>query len=94
MRRVPTHDHITAMCSQLLLALLAGGPRFQLATRGDSIGKRCRPCGACDAGRRNFFDECYIVKNELCMLTRACRNGASVWRHAGEWQCDTYDTLS
>ena len=62
--------------------------RSLIITTHRRIGRRCRPCGACDASRAQFFDECYIVKNEMCMLYRACKNGREVWNTTGSWRCE------
>lgn len=61
-------------------------PEFFLATEGRSIGRRCRPCGACNASQPSF-DECFIVKSEYCLLNRACVNGDEVWHTTGRWTC-------
>ena len=37
------------------------GARFFLATAGKNIGRRCRPCGACNASRPSF-DECAHIE--------------------------------
>ena len=57
-----------------------------LATPGKTLMRRCRPCGECKADL--FWDECYIVRNEYCMLYRFCANGHEIWdRPPGNWTC-------
>jgi len=69
----------------------AGHARFYLATSISRIGLRCRPCGPCNVSMHTF-NECSIVKAELCMLAAGCRNGNSVWNTTGEWMCELDDT--
>lgn len=63
-----------------------GVPLIYLATPGSSLMRRCRPCGECRP--ELFWDECYIVRSEYCMLDRYCANGHEIWTHApGNWTC-------
>ena len=91
-------DGLWSPCTNLAFVMCAirgwlprqGGPNFYLATRMDAVGRRCRPCGACERLRGltlPFFDECYIVKAELCMLKAACKNGAEAGNVTGFWRC-------
>ena len=57
-----------------------------LATSGSEIGKTCNTCGACRPDLS--WDECWITKNEFCMLSAICVNGDEIWhRPPGLWQC-------
>ena len=81
------HAGLWAPCTNLAYVLCAmqgclpgqGGPNFYVATRVEGIGRRCRPCGPC-APDLHAFNECAIVKSELCALAVGCRNGAEVVR--------------
>ena len=92
-------DGLWSPCTNLAFVMCAvrgwlpqqGGPNFFLASRFDAIGRRCRPCAACKDGAPQFFDECYIVKSEYCLLTRACKNGRELsvpGNLTGFWRCD------
>ena len=58
---------------------------FYLATAGDQIGSRCNTCGTCRPDLS--WDECWITKNEYCMLSKICENGDEVWHRKGFWRC-------
>jgi len=62
-----------------------GVPLVHLATPGRSLMRKCRPCAECKPTL--FWDECYIVRSEYCMVERYCANGAEIWNHTGNWTC-------
>lgn len=65
-----SRDGLWSPCINLAFVMCAirgwlpkqGGPHFYLATRADQLGKRCRPCSACNTNRSRgqFFDECTL----------------------------------
>ena len=63
-----------------------GKPLFYIATPGRSLMRKCRPCAGCEPNL--FWDECYIVRSEYCMLDSYCANGHEIWNMTpGNWTC-------
>ena len=62
------------------------GSWFHFATRGRSLMSRCRAC-ANKCNPALYWDECYILRAEYCMIARYCANGDQIWDKRGRWQC-------